>query len=84
MISPQKWILAMILAAIVGYSIAVPIYAILSDVVHLDPLVMLGIGLIMAVVLVKVFAKIGSFVTLGMIVFVGAVLIVIGISVSGG
>lgn len=82
--NPQKMVIATILAAIVGYFIVVPIYDILSGTVHLDPLVMLGIGIIMAVVLVKVFGQIGSLITLGMLVVLGFALIIIGIVLSGG
>lgn len=72
----------MIMAAIVGYFIVVPIYEILSGTVHLDPITMLGIGIIMAVILVKVFVRMGSFVTLGMLLMLGVLLIIVGIAID--
>lgn len=78
----QRLVLGTILAAIVGYFIVVPIYEILSSTVQLDPLVMLGIGIILAVILVKSFGKIGSFVTLGMLVVLGLALIIVGFALS--
>ena len=80
---PQMLVLGMILAAICGYFIVVPIYEILSGAVNLTPITMLGIGIIMAVVLVKIFARIGSIVTLGMLLALGVILIIVGIFLSG-
>lgn len=75
----QKIVLGSILAAIVGYFIVVPIYDIFSNTIHFNPLIMLGIGIILAVILVKWFGKMGSFVTLSMLVGAGVVLIVLGL-----
>lgn len=80
----RKWILKAtiiaILVAMVKYFIIAPIY---DKAVNLSPLVMLGVGIIVVVILFKIFTTFGSFITIGMFVIVGIVLIVIGLSISG-
>jgi len=80
----RKWILkgaiTAILVALVKYFIIPPIY---DKAANLDPLVILGIGIIVVVILFKVLTKIGSIIIISMLVFVGFVLIVIGFAMSG-
>lgn len=80
----RKWILkatiTAILVALVKYFIIPPIY---DKAANLNPLVILGIGIILGAVLFKVLTKIGSIITISMLVFAGFILMVIGFAMSG-
>lgn len=76
---PAAIIPGLILAAVIGYLIGKPIYDILEATVSLSPFVMLGVGIIAAVVLIRVWAKQGKVITVGTLLMVGGILIVAGI-----
>lgn len=80
----RKWILkagiTAILVAAIKYFIIPPIY---DKVANLDPLIILGIGIIIGAILFKFLTKIGSIITISMLVFTGLILMVMGFAMSG-
>lgn len=80
----RKWILkasiTAILVALVKYFIIPPIY---DKAANLDPLVILGIGIIIGAILFKFLTKIGSIITISMLVFAGFILMVMRFAMSG-
>lgn len=73
-------ITGVVLAAIIGYLIGKPIYDIMETTVNLSPLVMLGVGLIAAIVLIRLWTGYGGRVTVPLIITFGLVLVVLGAS----
>ena len=78
-----KLIVGTIFAAIIGFLIVVPLYDILQGVLEFNPFMLLGVGLIAAVIFIKIYTGLGNRISIPMIVGAGIFFIALGLLTGG-